>query len=368
MIPLIDLKKQYGAIQEDIVEAIREVLDNGQYILGTKVEALEETIAKRLGVKHAIAVGNGTDALVLTLDAFGIGEGDEVITTPFTFFATSEAISRVGATPVFVDIDPLTYQINPDKIYEKVTDRTKAIIPVHLFGQPADLNSIIEIAEKENLIVIEDACQAFGATYDGKEVGSIGDAGCFSFFPTKNLGTIGDGGLIVTSNDDIAKKLRKLRVHGSRKKYFHEDIGYNSRLDEIHAAILLVCLKEIDDWSRNRINLANYYFTELMDVEAITLPVVLPQCIHVFHLFCIRSKRRQEIMDALEKAGIQAGIYYPQCLHLQKVYEHLGYSTGDFPVAEIVSNEIFAIPMHPFLTNVDQDRVIAVIKKVCEKE
>ena len=367
MIPLIDLTKQYGGIQKEIIEAIQDVLTGGQYILGPKVKELEEIISERLGVRHAIAVGNGTDALVLTLDAYGIGSGDEVITTPFTFFATAEAISKVGATPVFVDIDPDTFHMDPSKLADKLSTRTKAILPVHLFGQPASMDTILAFAAEHDLLVIEDACQAFGATFMETEVGSIGDAACFSFFPTKNLGTIGDGGLITTSDDRLAESLRKLRVHGSQEKYFHQQIGYNSRLDEIHAAILLICLREIDKWNEQRISIANYYFSKLDHVKYIELPVVMSNRSHVFHLFCIKSSRRKEITSALKQADIQTGIYYPQCLHLQEVYRELGYDDGDFPVAEMAANQLFAIPMHPFLSREDQDRVIDVIQKVSER-
>ncbi|MEN2768087.1 DegT/DnrJ/EryC1/StrS family aminotransferase [Ornithinibacillus xuwenensis] len=367
MIPLIDLKKQYESIQNEIVQATLEVLQSGQYILGQNVKELESQIAERLGVKHAIAVANGTDALVLTLDAYGIGRGDEVITTPFTFFATAEAITRVGATPVFVDIDSETFQLDASKITEKISSRTKAILPVHLFGQSANMDEILTIGKKHHLLIIEDACQAFGATYKGKRVGSIGDAACFSFFPTKNLGTIGDGGMITTSDDKLADSLRKLRVHGSSEKYYHHAIGYNSRLDELHAAILLICLEEIDKWNTKRHEVAQRYLTELKSINhIIQLPVLLPDRSHVFHLFCIQSSKRQEIISSLHEASIQTGIYYPQCLHLQKVYENLGYAYGDFPIAETVSNRLFAIPLHPFLPKEDQDVVISTLKKVCE--
>ncbi|GIO28080.1 DegT/DnrJ/EryC1/StrS family aminotransferase [Ornithinibacillus bavariensis] len=367
MIPLVDLKKQYATIQDDIVEAMLEVLDSGQYILGSKVTELESAIAKRLGVKHAIAVGNGTDALVLTLDAYGIGSGDEVITTTFSFFATAEAISRVGATPVFVDIDPVSFNIDPNKIIDKITPRTKAILPVHLFGQPADMDKILEIAMNYNLLVIEDACQAFGATFMQQEVGSIGDAACFSFFPTKNLGTIGDGGLITTYDDRLAESIRKLRAHGSSKKYYHQQIGYNSRLDEIHAAFLLICLKEIDQWNEQRVSIADYYFSHLKDSKTVELPVVLPNRSHVFHLFCLKSEKRQQIMSALNRADIQTGIYYPLCLHAQEAYKGLGYSMGDFPVAEMASSQLFAIPMHPYLSRKEQDMIIEHISKASEQ-
>lgn len=368
MIPLIDLKKQFASIHQEMKDAIIQVLESGNYILGPKVNELEKKIAERLGVKHAIAVGNGTDALVLTLEAFGIGKGDEVITTPFTFFATSEAITRVGATPVFVDIDPKTYLLDAHKVKEKITSNTKAIIPVHLFGLPADMDEIQSIANKHNLVVIEDAAQAFGAVYKEKSVGSIGDAGCFSFFPTKNLGTIGDGGMITTSNDTVAETIRRLRVHGSKEKYYHVEAGYNSRLDEIHAAILLVCLKEIDHWNERRNAIAEYYSLRLKATNGLESPMSMPDRSHVYHLYCITSPKREEIIRSLKNASIQTGIYYPLCLHLQDAYKSLGYTHGDFPIAERVSKEIFAIPMHPFLLKEEQNKIVKIMKQVSDHQ
>ncbi|SET77114.1 dTDP-4-amino-4,6-dideoxygalactose transaminase [Oceanobacillus limi] len=367
MIPLIDSKKQFQSIQDNIVEVISEVVESGQYILGTKVNELEKQIAEHLDVKYAIAVGNGTDALVLTLDAYNVGKGDEVITTPFSFFATAEAITRVGATPVFVDIDPDTFHISPHQLKEKISPRTKAILPVHIFGQSANMDEIQAVAKEYHLLVIEDACQAFGATYKQKAVGSIGDAACFSFFPTKNLGTLGDGGMITTADEQVANRIRRLRVHGSNQKYYHQEIGYNSRLDEIHAAILLECLKQIDYWNERRASIAEYYMNELQDVPELVLPAMLPDRNHVFHLFCLRSTSRQKIIEFLGHYGIQTGIYYPRCLHLQEAYQNLGYRSGDFPIAEKVSDEIFAIPMHPFLEVENQDQVIEMLKIASEK-
>ena len=362
MIPLINLKQQFETIKDELMDAMSKVLLSGQYILGPEVAELEVEIAKRLGVSHAVAVANGTDALILTLDAYGIGKGDEVITTPFTFFATGEAINRVGATPIFVDVDRETYTICPEKIKEKITPATKAIIPVHLFGQSADMDKIKKIARNHNLIVIEDASQAFGAKYKGKEVGGLGDAACFSFFPTKNLGTIGDGGIVLTSDPLLAKKIRLLRVHGSQEKYYHQEIGYNSRLDEIHAAILLTCLNHIDQWNNQRVSIAERYKYELQDLKHIHLPEISKDNLHVYHLFCIESKHRKEIIDYLKKRNIQTGIYYPCCLHLQEAYKDLGYKKGDIPIAESLSERLFAIPLHPCMSKEDQDEVIAALR------
>lgn len=363
MIPLISLKEQYEAIESELLDEMRKVLQSGQYILGPKVNQLEETVAEKLGVGYAVAVANGTDALILTLDAYGIGEGDEVITTPFTFFSTAEAISRVGAKPVFADVDPRTYTICPKKIKEKITSSTKAIIPVHLFGQCAEMDVINRIARDHNLLVIEDACQAYGSTYKGKEAGSLGNAGCFSFFPTKNLGTLGDGGMVTTSDAQLAQKIRSLRVHGSIKKYHHQQIGYNSRLDELHAAILMVGLRHIDQWNKQRIALGERYNNKLQGIKQMKLPKTTENSRHVYHLYCIESKNRKGIIEYMKKKNIQTGIYYPCCLHLQDAYRHLGYKAGDFPIAEQLSERLFAIPLSPFLSTEKQDEVINALRE-----
>ncbi|WP_027417272.1 DegT/DnrJ/EryC1/StrS family aminotransferase [Aneurinibacillus terranovensis] len=360
MIPLVDVKRQLQSIKGMIMYEIEQVLDSGQYIMGSKVKELEKEMARVMGVAEVVAVANGTDALVLTLDAYGIGKGDEVITTPFTFFATAEAVSRVGATPVFVDIDAATYNIDPKKIEEKISPVTKAILPVHLFGQPADMDEIKSIASKYDLLVIEDACQAFGATYKGKRVGSLGDAACFSFFPTKNLGTMGDGGMIATSDPQLAARLRRLRHHGSKKKYYHDSIGYNSRLDELHAAILLVSLTKIDEWNEARRRWAARYKEKLAGA-GLTMPVEAADRTHIYHLFCVSSNQRDEVMTRLNQAGIQSGVYYPCPLHLQEVYQNLSYRPGDLPVAEHMASCLFALPMSPFLMESEQDVVINVL-------
>ncbi|MGN7942721.1 MULTISPECIES: DegT/DnrJ/EryC1/StrS family aminotransferase [Bacillaceae] len=365
MIQLIDLKKQFQSVKSEILQEIEHVLDSGQYILGPKVRELEKSIATKLGVLDAVAVGNGTDALVLTLEAYGIGNGDEVITSPFTFFASAEAISRVGATPIFADVDPVTYTISPAKIEEKITSATKAIIPVHIFGQSADMDEIMDLAKKYQLIVIEDACQAFGATYKDRAVGSLGDAACFSFFPTKNLGTLGDGGIITTSDLELSKKIRSLRTHGTSKKYYHDTIGYNSRLDEIHAAILLILLNKIDSWNDKRRELALRY-NQALSNATLTLPVEKNDRSHIYHLYCVGSEKRDQFIERLTKEEIHTGVYYPLCLHLQNVYAHLGYKKGDFPVSEKLSETLFALPMSPFLLESDQDHVVKVLRREVE--
>lgn len=361
MIPITDPKGQFIRIQDKIMKKINDVLMSGKYILGPHVNELENEIARRLGVSDAIAVANGTDALVLTLQAYDIGEGDEVITTPFSFFATAEAITRVGATPVFVDVDA-TFNIDPGQISERITSATKAILPVHLFGQPAAMDEINSIAKDHHLIVIEDACQAFGAKYKENEVGSLGDAACFSFFPTKNFSTMGDGGMIAASDKKIAKRIRSLRAHGSTQKYYHREIGYNSRLDELHAAILLVCLEYVDSWNEKRRALAIRYLKELQDVPFLQLPSTLAHTKHVYHLFCVQSQFRKEITEFLQQYGIQTGIYYPCCIHLQEAYKIIGYKKGDFPFAELLSEKLFALPLFPTMSFAEQDQVISALK------
>ncbi|WP_134683939.1 DegT/DnrJ/EryC1/StrS family aminotransferase [Brevibacillus migulae] len=366
MIPLVDLGRQFGSLRQEILDAIAGVIDSGAYILGPKVAELEKKMAERLGVRHAISVANGTDALILVLQAKGIGSGDEVITTPFTFFASAESVSRLGATPVFVDIDPESYNLDPELLEASITEKTKAIIPVHIFGQPAEMERINEIARKYNLLVIEDACQAFGASYRGKPVGNLADAACFSFFPTKNLGTLGDGGIVVTNDDEMAATIRLLRQHGSTKKYFHEVIGYNSRLDEIHAAILLTCLPYIDEWNETRRTLAARYREKLQHLRGLQIQPEKPDLFHIYHLFSIELDHRDAVKDALSKQGIQSAVYYPQPLHLQKVFTTLGGKQGDCPVAERLSERILAIPISPFLQEEEQDQVIDAIEKSLE--
>ncbi|MBM7542052.1 DegT/DnrJ/EryC1/StrS family aminotransferase [Amphibacillus cookii] len=366
MIPLLDLQTQYQSIEAEILEEMKAVLRSGQYILGPYVEKLEQQIAEKIGVNEAISVASGTDALTLTLIAYNIGPKDEVITTPFTFIATAEAISRAGATPVFVDIDPTTGLIDAKKIADKITAKTKAIIPVQLFGQSADMDTINQIAKAHQLIVIEDACQAFGATYKDKPVGSLGDAGCFSFFPTKNLGGIGDGGIVTTNDETVALRLRQLRVHGSDKKYYHREIGVNSRLDAIQAAILLICLKHIDRWNEQRRKLAYHYTQHLKIIDNITCLTEAPDNKHVYHLFCLKSSNRTAIMEALSAHDIASAIYYPLCLHLQEAYQLLNYKLGDLPNAEHLSETIFSVPLHPFLSNEQQTQVIEVIREAAQ--
>jgi len=361
-IPLLDLKAQYLAIKEQIDAAVLNVLDSAKFILGPEMKALEKEIAAYCGTREAVAVANGTDALVLTLKALGIGPGDEVITSPFTFFASAETVAQVGATPVFVDIDPVTLNMDLDQLEDKITSKTKAIIPVHIFGQMVDVERVMEIAARHDLKVIEDAAQAIGAEYRGRRAGSLGHAGTFSFFPTKNLGGYGDGGMIVTDDEHLAAELRMLRFHGCQTKYYHEKVGYNSRLDEIQAAILRVKLQYLDQWNEGRRQKAATY-DRLLAGLTLTLPGCDPLAKPIYHLYVLRTHKRQELMAALTAAGIANAIYYPVPLHLQRAFRYLGYKEGDFPVAEQACREALAIPCYPELTIEQQETVAAVLKE-----
>lgn len=392
-IPLIDLKAQYKSIAEDLDRVTKEVLSSAGYIMGKNVTEFEKEFAEYLGVKHAISVGNGTDALVIALKSLGIGAGDEVITTPFTFFATAETISAVGATPVFVDVEKETFDIDPSKIEEKITSKTKAILPVHIFGQSARMDEINEIAKKHNLKVIEDACQAVGSKYKGKNIGTLGDVACFSFFPTKNLGCAGDGGILVTSDDNIATIARALRTHGSGEngqkaynllnniteevqtahdaddtvynplKYYNYLIGYNTRLDAIQAAILRVKLPHLDNWNARRREIAKIYDEAFKDTELVT-PIIRDENLPVYHMYILQSEKRDEVIGKLKEKGIATGVYYPVPMHLQKVYKSLGYKTGDMPVAEYLSHRTFAIPVYPELTDEEIKYIVDTIKNL----
>ena len=348
MIPMVDLQRQYKTLKADIDTAIQSVLDSTQFILGPNVTELEKEIAAYHGVPHAIGIASGTDALLLSLRACGIGAGDEVITTPFTFIATAEVISLLSATPVFADIRPETFNIDPDKIEEKITKKTKAVIPVHLYGHPADMDPIIKIARKYNIKVIEDCAQAFGATYNGKKVGTIGDFGCFSFFPSKNLAGYGDGGIIITRNENLAKVIRLLRNHGSAVKYHHSILGYNSRLDEIQAAIVRVKMKKIEEFNnRRRIN-ADLYRTFIKRND-VSFPIEMPDCKHIYHQFTIRSKNRDSIIDTLKSNNISSAIYYPVPLHKQEVFVLQNISGNNLINSEICAGEVLSLPMFPEL-------------------
>jgi len=365
-IHLLDLSRQYEILKAEIDKAIQGVLNSCEFILGPNVTAFEEEIADYLGTDYAIGVGNGTDALVIALDALGIGPGDEVITVPYTFFASAECISRVGAKPVFVDVDPITLTMDPEKLEAAITSRTKAIIPVHIFGRATDMSTIMDIARNHHLSVVEDACQAMGAGIDGKKLGTFGDIGVFSFFPTKNLGAYGDGGLIVTNNDDLAERMRMLRAHGSRIKYQNEMIGYNSRLDEIQAAILRVKLPHLDNWNQKRRNVAEKY-NQLLDDLPIQLPKIGGENQHVFHLYTILSDQRDELREFLKSKGVETGIYYPLPLHLQPAYQSLGYKKGSLLISEAACERNLSLPMYPELNDEQIEYVAMSVREFFER-
>jgi dTDP-4-amino-4,6-dideoxygalactose transaminase len=350
MIPLLDLVAQYHSIKVEIDTAVLAVLESGKFILGPNVTAFEQEVAAYLGVRHAIGVASGTDALTIALRAAGVGPGDEVIVPAFSFFATVGTVLSVGATPVFVDVEPETLLIDSEQIANKITPRTKALLPVHLYGQPAGMDEINRLAGNHNLVVLEDNAQAFGAEYKDRKTGSIGQFGCLSFFPSKNLGAYGDSGMLTTSSDDLAEKARMLRAHGWKKKYYPEILGYNSRLDEIQAAVLRVKLRHLDGWNERRRELAHEYSERLAGLE-LQVPRELPGRSHVYHLYMVRFTQRDRVQSLLKEAGIASEVYYPQPLHLAKPCRALGYQEGQFPVAEQASRELLALPLYPELTD-----------------
>jgi dTDP-4-amino-4,6-dideoxygalactose transaminase len=362
-IQFFDIKKQNGSVSEELNNALSKVIDSGRFILGETVATLEKELAEFCGVKHAIGVASGTDALHLALRACGIKPGDEVITSPFSFVATAEAIAYCGARPVFVDIDPKTFNIDPDKIEKKITPSTKAILPVHLFGQPCEMDKLLEIAGKHGLVIIEDCAQAIGAEHNGQKVGSFGSAGSFSFFPTKNLGCFGDGGLVTTNDDTIAQEIKVLRGHGSRKTYHYDIIGYNSRLDAIQAAVILIKLPHLNNYSRLRNRNANIYHKNLRALEGITLPFQSSKSKHVFNQFTIRVKERDSLFEYLKVKGIGAMVYYPLSLHLQKAFSFLGHKLGDFPHSEMAQEEVLSLPIFPELTSEEIEKVCITLQE-----
>lgn len=362
-IPIIDLKRQFEPLRNEIREKLSTLIEDQAFVLGGEVEALEEAVASYCGVKYAIGVGSGTDALILALDAIGVGRSDEVITTAFTFVATAEAIARLGARPVFVDIDPRTYNINPEMIKEKITCKTKAILPVHLYGLAADMDPILDIAKKHGLNVIEDCAQAIGSEYKTRRVGSMGDAAAFSFYPGKNLGCFGDGGMVVTGNKKIYEKIKLLRNHGSDKKYYHTLIGYNSRLDNIQAGVLNIKLKRLEAWIKARIANAAF-FNEALKGLPLEAPLIPEGLRHSFHLYVLKADGPSAaVTDFLNKFGVEARSYYPIPLHLQECFAFLGYKAGDFPEAENMSGAGFAIPVYPELTENEKLHIAQKIKE-----
>lgn len=379
MIPLCDLQLQYANLRDEIDAAMQSVAVAGRYILGPQVKAFERSVAEYCGAEHAVGVGSGTDALQLALMALDIGPGDEIITSPFTFIATTESIEMVGATPVFVDIDPHTFNIDPAQIEAAVTPQTKAILPVHLYGQPCDMDPIMAVARKHGLRVVEDCAQAIGASYKGTKVGTIGDVGCFSFFPSKNLGCMGDGGMVVTHDSDVFERVEMLRRHGGKVKYHHTEVGLNSRLDELQAAILAVKLPHLDRWIELRRQHA-YFYNQLLagdlqvvcpqeaSAEGIASPVAAELSAETcdffaaYHQYTVLTEDRDALMQALQSAGVGCCIYYPVPLHLQEVHAHLGYERGAFPNAEHAADRCVSLPMFPEMTVEQQGTVVAAIR------
>jgi len=361
-VPLLDLKAQYATIRNEVSAAISEVLESQQCIGGPKVAELEEKIAALSDCKFAVGTSSGTDAILNSLMSLDIGTGAEVITTPFTFFATAGCVTRVGAKPIFVDIDPKTYNINSHLIEPAITKKTKAIIPVHLFGQMCDMDPIMDVANKYNLAVIEDAAQSITSTYKAKKAGSIGTAGCFSFFPSKNLGGVGDGGMVVTNNEGLFNRLKIMRNHGENSKYHHKYIGGNFRLDAIQAAALLAKLPHLDEWSEARRRNTAFYNKRFADTVVKT-PYINPDCVSVFNQYLIRVPRRDELVTYLNEKNIGCAIYYPRPMHLQECFKYLGYKEGDFPESEKAAKEVLAIPIYPELTNAMKNYVIDTICK-----
>lgn len=362
MIPMVDLGKQFAEIREEIMNMVDQILESSHYILGPKVREFETKVADYLKVSDALGVASGTDALHLSIEALNIGEGDEVITSPFTFFATAEAIVYTGAKPVFVDIEPGTFTLDCAMIEEKITPRTKAILPVHLFGHPSDMERIMAIAERHGLHIVEDCAQAFGAEIRGRKVGSFGDMGCFSFYPSKNLGAYGDGGMITLREHGFSDAIKSLRNHGSKGSYIHDSIGFNSRLDELQAGILLVKLMRVDEYNKKRRDKALRYSSLLSGV--VTCPSEKEGVYHVYNQYTILCKNRNEVQQRLKENGISSVVYYPIPLHLQEAMSFLGYREGSFPVAEKACREVLSLPMYAELEETDIEKIAGVIKKV----
>ena len=367
-IPMLDLAGEYHEIKDEIDEAVHRVLDSGHFILGEEVEAFEEEVAGALGVRHAIGVASGSDALLLALMALGIGPGDKVITTPFSFFATASAVVRLGATPVFCDIDPRTFDLDPASVRRYLeasyTPAVKAIIPVHLYGQTCDMDPLLELARTYHLKVVEDCAQSFGSTYQGRQSGTMGDIGCFSFFPTKNLGAYGDGGMVTTNSDELAEHVRMLRVHGAHPKYHHLELGINSRLDALQAAILRVKLKHLNEWTERKRTLAAAYDKELSALDWLQVPYVLPGCRHTYHQYTIKipAQRRDEVQKTLAQAGIQTQVYYPEPLHTQPCFIGKQELPEEPANVDAIVSSVLSLPMSPSLKDGDREAVVRAIE------
>jgi len=371
-IPMANPKAQYVALREEIASAVQSVFDSCQFILGPNVSALEEEVSRTCGARFGIAVNSGTDAIVIALAAAGVGPGDEVVTTPFTFVATAEAVMIVGATPVFIDIDPGDFNLDPDLIEDKITSRTKAILPVHLYGQCAEIERIEEIARRHGLKLISDGAQAIGSKHKGKGIGAYGDAATLSFYPTKNLGGAGDGGMVLTNREDVAEKAKSMRFHGTDGSFAYQSfglaqyVGFCSRLDEIQAAVLRVKLKRLDQWNAARAANAAYYIDALEGLP-LELPVAKPENHHAYHQFTVRFARRDELKAKLAERGVGAAVFYPSPLHLQRAYARLGYKPGDFPEAEKAASEVLSLPVFPELSPDDRETVAGAVRDCVEE-
>ena len=366
-VSFLDITRQNESHRAELDAAITDVINSGRFILGENVASLEREVAAFSKASFAIGLASGTDAIHLALRACGVKRGDEIITSPFTFVATAEAIGYIGATPVFVDIEPNTFNLSANLIERKITKKTKAILPVHLYGQPADMVTIMALAKQYNLKVIEDSCQSIGAEFDGKPVNSTSDAGCLSFFPTKTLGCFGDGGMVVTSDPQVADEIKVLRGHGSRKTYYYELVGYNSRLDELQAAVLKVKFQYLDLLSSSRRKNADYYFRRLGSLTGITLPHIHPKAKHVFNQFTIRTSRREALLAYLKEKGIGAMVYYPLSLHLQSAFAFLGYKPGSLPESEKAQTEVLSLPIFPEIKEEELDQVCSAIESFFKK-
>jgi dTDP-4-amino-4,6-dideoxygalactose transaminase len=366
-VPFIDLTQQFRAMKSDVMTAVEKVFDEQKFILGDEVAELETEVAAYCDARHAIGCNSGTDALIIAFQALGIGPGDEVITTPFSFFATASSIVRAGATPVFADIDPITFNLDPAAVEAAVTPRTKAILPVHLYGQCADMEPLCRIATTHNLAVVEDACQAIGAEYRGRRAGVLGAVGCFSFFPTKNLGGAGDGGMMTTDDAELAKRLKRLRVHGDVGGYEHLEVGMNSRLDALQAVVLRIKLRKLDEWTaarqHNAARYAELFAEHGLGPDVIDLPQALPDRRHVYNQYCVRFGHglRDQVMQSLKQQQIGCAVYYPKPLHVQTCFQNLGYKAGDFPESERASREILALPSYPELPAAHLERVVDAV-------
>jgi len=361
-VKFVDLRAMHAPLMDEFRQVFERVMENSSFILGAEVNRFEEAFAKYLGVGHCIAVTNGTVALELALLGMGVGPGDEVITIPNTFIATAEAVSAVGARPVFVDVDPVSYNMDATLVERAITPRTRVILPVHLYGQTADMDPLLEIAARHGLKVLEDACQAHGAEYNGKKAGSMGAAGCFSFYPGKNLGALGEGGAVVTGDSELAAKMKVLRDHGSLRKYEHAVPGYNFRLEGMQGGFLAVKLPHLDTWNDRR-RLAARHYDNLLGGNGIITPVEMPYAHHVYHLYVIQADDREQLRKDLNAAGVETGLHYPGPLHLQEAYKSLGYNKGDFPVCERLADRILSLPMFPDISREQVEYVASVIKE-----